>query len=113
MFLLALFTTACAGTQRWCSSTYAENFGSDWIIVQYGFDGKPINCWQLRGAAVTNETASDGVYWKDSVTGHLIHISGWYNRVQVSGSDFPHAAALLGVSLDRCTNGHYNSVAEK
>lgn len=87
-FIALLLLAGCAGIDRGCSSCVAENFSSDWVIVQYKFDGNPFNCWKLNNVSVTNEQNSDGIYWKDSLTGHLVHISGWYNRVQVENSNF-------------------------
>ena len=104
--LLFLFLTGCAGISRGCSSWYAGAAGANWIIVQYGFDGKPINCWKLQNVSVSNEEGSDGIYWKDE-SGHLVHISGWYNRVQVSGNNFKEAAELVGVDLSKIKNGKY------
>lgn len=105
-FTLSLLA-GCAGWDRGCSSCMAENFASDWVIVQYKFNGEPINCWKLNDVSVTNEDRSDGVYWKDSSTGHLVHISGWYNRVQVEHNDFRSAAELMGVDMNRCPGGMY------
>ncbi len=105
IFIL-LFFAGCAGLGRGCSSWQANNFGSDWIIVQYKFDGTPINCWKLNDVSVTNETNSDGIYWKDE-SGHLVHISGWYNRVQVQGGRYEEAAKLVGVDINLIGNGKY------
>lgn len=111
--LLCMLLASCAGFQRGCSSCTAQNFGSDWIIVQFGTDGKPFNCWRLEGVSVANEEHSDGIYWQSS-DGHLVHISGFYNRVQVSGtflSDreerFQAAARKVGVDLSKCKDGAY------
>jgi hypothetical protein len=82
--------------------------GGDWLLVQYRFDGTPINCYQLRNTPVTNETASDGIYWQDE-GGHLVHISGWVNRVQVHGGKFEEAAKTLGVEMQYCKNGVYSA----
>lgn len=101
-----LLCTGCAAVQRDCSSCGAENFGSDWVVIQYGYDGHPINCWQLRNTAITNEDQTDGIYWQ-SRSGHLVHISGWYNRVQVTGGDFSGAAKQLGITLSLCSEGKY------
>ena len=103
--LTALFISACAGTARDCSSGCASEFGADWIVVQYANDGHALACWQLHDTAVTNEKNTDGIYWKDG--GHLVHISGWYNRVQVDGEDFAGAATLLGIDLRGCQGGKY------
>ncbi|MDE2437839.1 MAG: hypothetical protein KGN01_00370 [Patescibacteria group bacterium] len=102
-----LSMTGCAGASRGVSSWWAETAGSDWIIVQYDYQMQPKCAWKLNGVSVTNETHSDGIYWKDSVTGHLIHISGWYNRVQVANGRFDEAAKLLGVDINSIQNGKY------
>lgn len=96
----------CAGFQRSCQSGVAQSFGADWLIVQYQFNGEPTNCWQLRDKSVANEEASDGVYWTTN-TGHLVHISGWYNRIQVNGNDFEGAAKEVGIDLSKCIGGKY------
>jgi hypothetical protein len=36
-----------------------------------------------------------------------VHISGWYNRVQVNNGDWNGAAAALGIDLSRCHDGIY------
>jgi hypothetical protein len=109
IIMACLLLTGCAGFQRDCNSTCASNLGADWIVLQYGFDGVPINCWKLSNVGITNETQSDGIYWLDSNTGHLVHISGWYNRVQVSNRDYEAAAKLLGVEANRCHDGKYET----
>lgn len=111
-FIAMLLLTGCAGWDRSCSSSCATSFGADWLIVQYRFDGEPINCWQLNNTSVTNEPSSDGIYWKDSSTGHLVHISGWYNRVQVENGNFETAAAVVGVDVNRCPGGKYMPAPE-
>jgi hypothetical protein len=103
--LLSLLV-GCAGWSRGCSSWCAEQMGADWIIVQYDAMGHPSGCWRVDDESVTNEDSSDGIYWKQH--GHLVHISGWYNRVQVSGDDYEGAAKLLGVELNQCHNGKYS-----
>ena len=104
--------SGCAGVQRSCSSWRAGSFGADWIVVQLRADGTPVNCWQLRNTSIDNESQSDGIYWLDPHHRHLVHISGWYNRVQVSNGDFAQAAGLLGVELDRCEDGRYSHSKE-
>lgn len=106
-YLPFVFLLGCASTQRDCSASVNGTFGGDWVIAQYGFDGKPINCWNLRNVAISSH--SDGIYWQDSGTGNLIHISGWYSRVQVSGNNHEAAAKVLGVELSKCQNGKYVS----
>lgn len=106
--MMALLLTACAGFNRGCSSFNAQAFGSDWLIVQYKMDGSPMNCWRLTNESVSNEEHSDGIYWKDTTTGHLVHISGWYSRVQLAGSTgLAEAAKLVGVDSAKCGNGIY------
>jgi hypothetical protein len=45
--------------------------------------------------------------WLDPHGSHLVHISGWYNRVQVNNGDWNGAAATLGIDLSRCHDGVY------
>lgn len=104
---VALVLGGCAGFNRNCTSWQASSFGTDWIAVQYRADGTPINCWKLSNTNVDNEGHSDGIYWQDSKTRHLVHIAGWYNRVQVDGGRFGEAAKLLGIDEARCGNGVY------
>lgn len=105
--LIAFFLLAgCAGTMRDCSSCTAENFGADWIVVQYAASGQINNCWSLRNVGITNEPSSDGIFWR-SPAGHLVHIGGWYARVQVVNNDFEGAAKLLGVEYSHCKDGKY------
>jgi len=106
LFLALILLTGCAGWERDCNSSVASSFGADWIVLQYGFDGTPINCWKLTNTGITNEQGTDGIYWQNP-GGHLVHISGWYNRVQVSGGDFAGAAKSIGVEVERCTGGKY------
>ena len=101
-----LALVGCAGTQRSCNDSLAKTLGADWVVVQYKADGDPINCWQLRDASVANEQGSDGIWWA-SGSGHLIHVSGWYSRVQVNHGDWSGAAREVGVDLDRCKGGRY------
>lgn len=103
------FTTACAGNAKACSQFSAQSFGSDWIVVQFAQDGHAFNCWKLHGAAVGSSEGGN-VDWQDRVNGHLVHITGWENRVQVVRGDFEGAAALVGVDATRCNNGVYPSV---
>ncbi len=104
--VLALALFGCAGLEKSCSSSVAETFGGDWIVVQFDMKGEPFNCWKMTNVSIDNEDRSDGIYWKNA-TGHLVHISGWYNRVQVKGGDFASAAKSLGVELAKCDDGWY------
>lgn len=107
ILIIALLSSGCAGLSRGCASCNAETFGSDWIVVQYNAYGEPMNAWKLEDVSISNEDKSDGIYWKDTNTGHLVHISGWYNRIQVNGRKFDEAASLVGIKIDHITNGKY------
>lgn len=91
-----------------CSQWVASDFGGDWMVVQYAFDGRPFHCWKLRDAAVDSEQGGN-LNWKDPGNGHLVHVTGWENRVQVINGDFETAAKLLGVEASQCNNGVYPS----
>lgn len=104
---LCLVLGGCAGFQRGCSSWNAEQFGSDWIVVQNDYTMTPKRCWRLTSTSIKNEEKSDGVYWLDAKSGHLVHISGWYNRVQVERGAWDSAAKSLGIDLARCGDGIY------
>lgn len=103
--LVLLFLTGCAGQARQCASCNADSYGADWVVVQYRTDGMPLNCWKLRSVSIGQETG-DSIVWQSS-DGHLVHIAGWYNRVQVHDGDYEGAAKAVGVDLHRCTNGAY------
>ena len=102
-----ILAIGCAGFQRECTGCNAGAFGSDWIVVQYDMNMKPKCAWQLSGTSISNESSSDGIYWLDAGSGHLVHISGWYNRVQVKNRQFKAAAKLVGIDLDFVQNGAY------
>ena len=110
-YLPFLFLVGCVGLEKDCSSCGAANFGADWIIVQYSFDGNPINCWKEKEVSVTNEQGSDGIWWMHNQ--HLIHISGWYNRVQVFNGHYKDAAHSLGIDLNRCVGGAYKEIKKE
>lgn len=98
--ILCLFATACAGTSRWCSSCYASSTGADWLVVTYKMDGTPFRCWRLKNVSLTDEQGG-GIYWEGR-DGNLVHLGGWYNRVQVNGTNWESAAGHMGVELDSC-----------
>jgi hypothetical protein len=91
----------CAGTQRGCAAACAENYGADWIVVQMDMNGSPYRCWTLENTSITNEDHSDGIYWL-SPRGHLVHISGHYNRVQVAGGHWDDAFSEVGMTRAMC-----------
>jgi len=51
------------------------SLGSRHKITQYGCDGKVIGQWESTGN-VSNESNSDGWYFKDQKTGKLIEVTG-------------------------------------
>lgn len=102
MFLLSLMLVGCAGTQRYCSSCTAGNFGADWVVVQLDLNGQPFRCWTLEDTSISNGEQSDGIYWLDGESGNLVHISGLYNRVQVENNNWSHAYEELGLSEETC-----------
>lgn len=104
-FLLILFIVVlpgCAGVQRELSSCSAGMEGADWVVVQYTFDGHPFRCWELHGASVVNEASSDGIYWTNPSTNNLVHISGIYNRVQVTNDNWDKGFQEVGLTQDGC-----------
>jgi len=103
--LLCVLLAGCAGWQKECTQIGAKNFGANWIVVQFDQSGRPFHCWKLRGVSVTSEQGGN-VDWQTS-DGHLVHLTGWENRVQVRGSDFESAAKLVGVDANLCNNGIY------
>ena len=109
VFVFVAFTAACAGMNKMCSQTGASMFGSDWIVAQYDFNGKPFHCWKLRNAAVDSSEGGN-VDWKDPNGGHLVHLTGWENRVQVKDGDFVGAGQLIGIDANQCANGIYSTV---
>ena len=99
--LLALVLGGCAGMQRSCSSCTAGALGADWVVVKTTMDGKPFRCWKLEGVSVSNEAQSDGVYWQ-SGNGHLVHIAGTYDRVQVEKGGWKSAFTEVGLTEEQC-----------
>lgn len=99
--VLLVLLAGCASTSRSCSSCNASTFGADWVVVQMDNDGRPYRCWELHGASIDSESA-DGIVWKDTSTGNLVHVMGHINRVQVTGGDWNHAYHELGLSKQTC-----------
>jgi len=98
---LVLLLCSCAGISRKCSSWCADTTGADWIVVQMDMNGHAFRCWELEDVSIANEESSDGIYWK-SDEGHLVHISGLYNRVQVKGGHWEDGYRELGLTRDAC-----------
>lgn len=104
--LVLLFLLLLSGCQGSCAEqAWKEVRGAaeaNWIIVQYDAMGVPMACWKLRDSAVSNEPNSDGIYWL-TLDGHLVHISGHYNRIQVEGYEaWDSAYAELGITAEEC-----------
>ncbi|MFA6235125.1 MAG: hypothetical protein WC824_13205 [Bacteroidota bacterium] len=98
---IVILCVGCAGVSRGCSSCNAGAFGANWVVVKMDLEGRPYRCWMLKGVSISNESQSDGIYWKSS-DGHLVHISGHYNRVQVERENWESALAELGMSEATC-----------
>jgi len=103
VFLLVLLG-GCAYLDRGCSSCGATAFGADWVVVELTEAGaKPYRCWELKNTTITSETNSDGIYWKDSSSSNLIHVSGSYDYVQVKNGNWADAFKQLNLTRDSCT----------
>ena len=90
------------GISRSCSSMMATARGSDWVIAQYDLAGYPYRCWELHDTSVANEANTDGIYW-EAESGNLVHISGFYTRVQVKDDKWDDAFKTVGVTSAQCT----------
>ena len=102
LVIMIFIGLCCQGWNRGMSSCCASSFGSDWLVIQYNYNGELIQCWKLTNTSVDNEPHSDGIYWLDNKTNHLVHISGWYNRIQVVNGNFESASKLLRIDLSKC-----------
>jgi hypothetical protein len=65
-------------------------------------DGKPIRCWKLKNASLSSESQSDGIYWKDTENGNMMHIAGLYNYAQVRNGQWESAFRQLGLTEAFC-----------
>lgn len=45
---LAMFTTACASTDKACAQLSSGAYGSDWLVVQLDQSGRVFNCWKTE-----------------------------------------------------------------
>ena len=108
--LLIGLLCSCAGFSRMCSSSCAGAVGADWVVVQMGGFGRVMRCWELRDVSVANEGQSDGIYW-ESEDGHLVHVSGHYNCVQVTHSGWDKAFSELGITKEICTQVREGNIA--
>lgn len=106
MALCLLSLTSCGkGWERQQAINNAENNGADWVVSQYDMNGHTARCWLLTNVSVANEEHSDGLHWQDN-DGHLIHISGWYNRVMVLHGDFQEAGNQIDIpDVRQCHKG--------
>lgn len=99
--VLFLAFAGCASTSRGCSSCMANHFGADWVVVQMDNEGRPYRCWELRDVSIDGES-NDGIVWKDTSSGNLVHVMGHLNRVQVTGGNWDHAYHELGLTKKTC-----------
>lgn len=105
-----LFVVGCAGLNKSCASCTAENFASDWVVVQLDLSGKPFRCWALQNVSISNEGQSDGIWWENQ-QGNLVHISGLYNRVQVRNDNWNDAYSELALTKETCEKIHSTKVS--
>ena len=71
MLLLLLCTLGCKDSQI----QEFRSLGSKHRITMFGCDGKVIASWESTGN-VSNQTQSDGWYFKDAKTGLLVEVTG-------------------------------------
>ena len=76
--------------RSWSSSAY----GSDWLVVQYAYDGTVIASWELNNKAVDNETNSDGIRFIDK-NSNVVHLSGHYVYIEVREKRWEEARTKL------------------
>lgn len=77
--------------------------GADWVVVELvEMSGTPYRCWELKNVALSSEEGSDGIYWKDTVSGNLIHISGSYDYVQVKDGNWDAAFSQINMTRESC-----------
>jgi hypothetical protein len=100
--LVLMSLVGCVGLQKSCASSCASSMGADWVVVQFDLTGRPFLCWELPATSVSNEEQSDGIFWQDTSTGNLVHISGMYNSVQVMGGKWDEALASIGLTREEC-----------
>lgn len=112
--LTALFLVACEKSCQQCNRTTTSWKGADFMVVQFDQDGKPFNCWKLQDVAIVDDDHSGGIWWTDDRSGDLVHISGWYNYIQIgggmTGETSVDAAKALGIDLFRCGHGRYLNI---
>lgn len=101
---LTLLAGCGKGYDRQMAVSNAEQYGADWIIAQDSSDGRVYRCWKLHNVSVANEEHSDGIHWLDN-SNHIVHISGWYNRISVSNNNWDDAAKQIDVDLTKCHEG--------
>lgn len=108
---LLLFTVSgCAKTCQDFSMGLTNEMGNtDWIVVQYGFNGTPTGCWVVKNTPLSGTDVSTS--WIDE--GHIVFINYPHNIVQVKDDRFEHAAKLLGVDIHSCGNGTYPAPVEQ
>lgn len=113
MVATLVLLAGCASMNRSCSSSITQTFGGDWMITQVAMDGTPFNCWKLENISLTTDENGGGeIQWLDTETGHLMHVNGWHNQVQVANRDWAGAARELGVDADQCLHGRYPATAQ-
>jgi len=69
--LATLTLFGCTDAQR----QQVDSFGSKHHVTLYAADGHVIKQWEATGN-VSNETQSDGWFFRDEATGKLVEITG-------------------------------------
>ena len=69
--VIMLGLLGCTDSQR----QQVESLGSKHLVTLYGCDGHVIKQWTATGN-VSNETNSDGWYFRDEATGKLVETTG-------------------------------------
>lgn len=109
---ISMLLSGCSGCGRIWADFTAQAAGADWVVVQYSAQGSPINCWKLRDVSVDNEANSDGIQWRVPDIG-MMHLSGWYVRIMVSGGNYEASLRYLGLDVAGCPGGRYVKVETK
>ena len=95
LVLLVVISKGPAGISRDARSWFGQNYGSDWVVVQYAQDGTVINHWELEGTGITSEPSSDGIYFIDG-DGNVVHLSGHYLFIQTQDIEASRAKYIEG-----------------
>ena len=82
IFVLLVTLVPFKGCANRFYSWKAEEYGADWLVIQYSATGTPINIWELQNKAIKSESRSDGIFFLDN-DNNVVHLSGHYMYIQV------------------------------